>query len=637
MTLTRSPVRSHTRSPVRGLTDLVGGISGPSISLSAPDFGGSTYYKGVDDNDISVTINNATDGASWDLTISSSGGGTPVTASGTVSGSTVNAGAQDLTGLNAGTLTFSYEEASVEVATKTRTLATQAAPDAPTNLVATHGDTQVGLSWDAPANVNGAVITDYVIEVDSGGGFSTITDGVSTNTTYTHTGLTNGTEYTYRVSAVNSVGTGAASATASATPCATPDQVGTVTPTAGNNQVALAWLAPGDGGSPITDYVVQYRETGSGSWLTFPDGTNASTGATVTGLANGTEYEFQVAAVNNEGQGAFSTAATATTNDVPAQVGTVTPVAGNGEVALSWSAPSNGGSAITDYIVQYKLSSSGTWLTFSDGVGTATTATVTGLTNDSAYDFRVAAVNALGTGAYSATVNSTPVSASAKSLALAALANATDAVAFDFTDTSTMTVNTDGTGGAPGNGDSVGRVSSLVNSHLMTAGSAAERPVYRSASGGYLDSDNVDDSMPVTFSGFTSDMTGLMVYRTSDGSFRLFSSSSLNGCIGFASGGGTTSIHINAGSPNMMFDDVAFTGTTRADVLAAAATSDWVKFEFDSADLTGFGTGFDLFNRENGTIPFDADIVLFIMYDATGMSAGDIADIEAWVDEMVPA
>lgn len=90
----------------------------------------------------------------------------------------------------------------------------------------------------------------------------------------------------------------------------------------------------------------------------------------------------------------------------------VVGTAGNEQVSLSWIAPSsNGGAPITDYIVQFRLASASTWETFSDGTSTATSATVTGLTNGSAYVFRVAAVNNVGTGAYAAAASSvTPAS-----------------------------------------------------------------------------------------------------------------------------------------------------------------------------------------------------------------------------------
>lgn len=97
-------------------------------------------------------------------------------------------------------------------------------------------------------------------------------------------------------------------------------------------------------------------------------------------------------------------------NTAPGQVGTVTATPGNAQVALSWSAPNNGGSAITDYTVQYRTTSGpGAWQTFSHTASTATTQAVTGLTNNTSYDFQVAAVNAIGQGAYSAFVTATPV------------------------------------------------------------------------------------------------------------------------------------------------------------------------------------------------------------------------------------
>ena len=77
---------------------------------------------------------------------------------------------------------------------------------------------------------------------------------------------------------------------------------------------------------------------------------------------------------------------------------------GNGAVALTWTAPTqNGGSAITDYVIQYSSDAGSTWTTFSRAPSTATSAVqVTGLTNGTAYVFRVAAVTAVGAGGYSA-------------------------------------------------------------------------------------------------------------------------------------------------------------------------------------------------------------------------------------------
>lgn len=91
----------------------------------------------------------------------------------------------------------------------------------------------------------------------------------------------------------------------------------------------------------------------------------------------------------------------------------VSATAGNAQATVSWTAPvDNGGYAITDYAVQFSSNGGTSWTTFSDGTSTTTTATVTGLTNGTAYVFRVAAINGAGTGPYSSATSSvTPSSA----------------------------------------------------------------------------------------------------------------------------------------------------------------------------------------------------------------------------------
>ena len=91
----------------------------------------------------------------------------------------------------------------------------------------------------------------------------------------------------------------------------------------------------------------------------------------------------------------------------PAAPTNLSATSGNGLATLSWSAGSTGGSAITDYIIEYSTDSS-TWSTFSDGTSTSTTAAVTGLTNGTLYYFRVSAVNAVNTGSSSSAVTTTP-------------------------------------------------------------------------------------------------------------------------------------------------------------------------------------------------------------------------------------
>ena len=489
-------------------------------------------------------------------------------------------------------------------------------PDAPTDLAATPASTQMVLTWTAPVDNGGASVTDYIVEYKLNSEpttWTTFADGTSASTGATVTGLTNDLSYNFRVSAVNSVGTGAVSSTATAIPALSaptaPQSLSATNSESG--QSTLTWSAPlSDGGASITDYLVEYKlNSEPTTWTTFSDGTSTTTGAVVTGLTNGSLYNFRVSAINSVGTGSVSSTANATpasvtfsddftgttidtdkwdeddadglggtvgsvvqdgtldispnngswgsqdgvatidtfdrtdgdismtvsvsrsscgsgvgpvafgygdinfttvgsasyvllsnnttweiyywnnggnqsgspqtisgltscTNGVPitfelvalqaggAEVyvnGSGTPsatiaggtftnksfwiggyqsggvvsyddvsiiepatgpfaptglsgVAGDEEVSLSWTSGGDNGDPITDYVVEYKLSTSGSWSTFADGTSATTSATVTGLANGSLYNFRVSAVNGNGTSDVSSTANATPVS-----------------------------------------------------------------------------------------------------------------------------------------------------------------------------------------------------------------------------------
>lgn len=95
----------------------------------------------------------------------------------------------------------------------------------------------------------------------------------------------------------------------------------------------------------------------------------------------------------------------------PDPLNDLTATVGNAEIQLDWTAPNSNGSNIVNYIIEYKLSSEPTiWTELYDGIGAAITKTVTGLTNDSSYDFRVKAVNAAGISNLSNTATETPTS-----------------------------------------------------------------------------------------------------------------------------------------------------------------------------------------------------------------------------------
>ena len=187
--------------------------------------------------------------------------------------------------------------------------------------------------------------------------------------------------------------------------------------TPGNSQAILTWPAPPfDGGAAITNYVIQFSSNTGRSWTTVGRAASAATTATVTGLVNGTSYIFRVAAVNSVGTGVYSINSNSVrpvAAAVPAAPTNVVVTPGNSQAILTWRAPpSNGGAAITNYVIQFSSNTGGAWTTVGRAASAATTATVTGLVNGTSYIFRVAAVNSVGTGVYSINSNSVSPSSS---------------------------------------------------------------------------------------------------------------------------------------------------------------------------------------------------------------------------------
>jgi fibronectin type 3 domain-containing protein len=177
-------------------------------------------------------------------------------------------------------------------------------PAAPTGLAATAGNGQVQLTWNASAGA-----ANYQVWDTTGGNYGEVASAV-TGTAYTVTGLTNGTTYTFYVTASNSAGTSNPSVSASATPqgLVAPPPPQSLTATAGDAQAMLSWSAV----SGATSYSV-YEGTTSGGESSTPIATGiTATTYTVTGLTNGTPYYFTVAAVNANGASSFSNEASVT-------------------------------------------------------------------------------------------------------------------------------------------------------------------------------------------------------------------------------------------------------------------------------------------------------------------------------------
>jgi len=104
------------------------------------------------------------------------------------------------------------------------------------------------------------------------------------------------------VSAINAEGTGSPSpSSAPVVPATVPDgPAAPIVISKTTTSISLSWVAPPDGGRPITDYRIEYSTDGT-IWTVFSDGVSNATTATVTGLTRGTGYLFRISAVNAKG------------------------------------------------------------------------------------------------------------------------------------------------------------------------------------------------------------------------------------------------------------------------------------------------------------------------------------------------
>ena len=413
------------------------------------------------------------------------------------------------------------------------TSGTPTAPGTPSGLTATAiSSSQINLSWIAPSSNGGSAITGYKIErsTDSGTTWSAVQSNTgSTGTTYSDIGLSSSTTYTYRVSAINSVGTGSPSNTASATTSNTTTggtsivlngiQTTSGTVTTSPYQITLANFNAGTGtdrllvvgvgannqfvtsvtfgGVQLTKAVRSFHSDYTAFWyLKNPTGTGnivvtmaGSTSAVVGAYSfSGVDQTTPIPTSITKYATVYSSPTISITTqypnswvlDLPAIYGgktlgsptctqqwdtniasaitsasssTVKPSAGlvtcnwtasgsgdlwddtaieiktsgtsttapssptgltatassSSQINLSWTAPSNnGGSAITGYEIERSTDGGTTWSVLVSNTGsTGTTYSDTGLAANTAYTYRVSAINSVGTSTPSNIVSAT--------------------------------------------------------------------------------------------------------------------------------------------------------------------------------------------------------------------------------------
>ena len=244
---------------------------------------------------------------------------------------------------------YTVQDASLEPSrqvTGTYRLNVRDRPDKMAAPVATAGDLQATVTWTAP-ETNGEPITGYTVTWTPahGAGGGTFAAAASA-ATHTVTGLTNGTDYTFRVTATNELGTSDVSnASAPARPkgqASPPTTVNITTTTNGTGNINLSWSGAGANGGDITGYEFSvYQGSGTTAVATVAaPGTSATWQGTV-----GTAYTYTVRAMATGGNSVQS-ARSAAASPAPGAPGvSLTAPGGAGNYTLNGSysaAPANG-------------------------------------------------------------------------------------------------------------------------------------------------------------------------------------------------------------------------------------------------------------------------------------------------------
>ena len=285
-----------------------------------------------------------------------------------------------------------------------------AKPGALAGFTVTPSHQMVTLSWTNPNNAN---VTGYQYERGDDGNWTdlTLTSAVDATTLQADVaGLTNGTEYSFRIRAVTLGHDGTETEAVKATPNAVPPK-----PT-------IVSMVPGDGSLTITFSASSYTnitswesrlkkkaDAGYGPWTAIDGDDISEEGGNrviaVSGLDNDATYVGLLRAVNGEVTGPASDEAEATPHAKPGAPSRLTAVAGDSAVTLIWTDPNN--THITGY--EYDLSPGDDgWTTIAGSGMATTTVTLIGLTNSTSYTIRLRAVTAGHKGTESAGVSATP-------------------------------------------------------------------------------------------------------------------------------------------------------------------------------------------------------------------------------------
>ncbi len=362
----------------------------PSVVSIAPANGQPSTATNVD---FAVTFSEAVSGVSTDdftlvgtgsasgaiVSVSGSGASYVLTVSGITGTGTLKLNLNGSTNVvdGGGNATPAYSAGG------THTVAVPTAPGAPTINGVTASNAQAQVSFSAPASDGGSAISSYTLTASPGG--STVSGSASP---LVMPGLTNGTTYTFTVTATNSAGTGALSGSSLPVTPRASQSISFINPGAQNFGTSPTLGATASSGLPVafSSSTSSVCTITSGGALTFVTAGTCTIDADQPG--------------NTSTEAASTQSRSFTVNAVVPGAPTIgTATAGDSTASVSFIAPaSNGGHAITGYTVTANPGGM-------TAAGGGSPLQVSGLTNGVAYTFTATATNSAGTGAASAASN----------------------------------------------------------------------------------------------------------------------------------------------------------------------------------------------------------------------------------------
>ncbi|ESO91796.1 hypothetical protein LOTGIDRAFT_91265, partial [Lottia gigantea] len=210
-------------------------------------------------------------------------------------------------------LTLKNEAGTETVPVKVIVVDKPGRPKGPLDVVDIYAE-RCALMWDKPTNDGGSPITGYVVEkLDTATDkWVKVCETDAEDLEVDVSDLETGHKYAFRVSAVNEFGVGLPLETdgeiLAKDPWDPSDAPGTPNILDyDKDYVEVGWEAPkDDGGAPIQSYNIEYREKGTDTWKKGTEVPGTEEKGTVSGLVEGKEYEFRVAAKNKAGLSPFS-------------------------------------------------------------------------------------------------------------------------------------------------------------------------------------------------------------------------------------------------------------------------------------------------------------------------------------------